>query len=118
MLLVLGIEILALAINQDSKIEGITVGSREIKITQYADTTVFLKSLESMSLLLELLEKFERCSGLKINQTKSEAMWLGIWKDGEDTPFNLKWQKDSVFALRIHFSNSRKVTDKLTFMRN
>ena len=39
MLFVLGIEILALAIKQNSKIEGITVGSREIKITQYADDT-------------------------------------------------------------------------------
>ena len=44
------------------------------------------------------LEKFERCSGLKINQTKSEAMWLGKWKNREDTPFNVKWPKDSVFA--------------------
>ena len=42
-------------------------------------------------------------------------MWLGIWNSREDTPFNLKWQKDSVFALRIHFSNSRKVSDKLNF---
>ena len=44
MLFVLGIEILALAIIQNSKIKGITVGSHEIKITQYAhDTTVFLR---------------------------------------------------------------------------
>ena len=52
-----------------------------------------------MSILLELLEKCERCSGLKINQTKSEAMWLGKWKSREDTPFNIKWQKDSVLTL-------------------
>ena len=63
MLFVLGIEILALAIKQKSKIEGITLGSREIKLTQYADdTTVFLKNLSSVSNLLELLEKFEKCS--------------------------------------------------------
>ena len=116
-LFVLGIEILALAIKKNPKIEGIRVGAREIKTTQYADdTTVFLKNPESMSVLLDLLEKFERCLGLKINRTKSEAMWLGKWnsKNREDTPFNVKWPKDSVFALRIHFSNS-KVSGKLNF---
>ena len=41
------------------------------------DTTVFLRNQESMNALLEILEKFERCSGLKINPTKSEAIWLG-----------------------------------------
>ena len=71
-LFVLGTEILALAIKKNPKIEGIRVGEREIKTTQYADdTTVFLKNSESMSVLLDLLEKFERCSGLKINCTKS-----------------------------------------------
>ena len=115
-LFVLGIEILALAIKKNPNIEGIRVGAREIKITQYADdTTVFLKNPESMSHLLDLLEKFERCSGLKINHTKSEAMWLGKWKNREDTPFNVKWPKDSVNALGIYFSNSEKVSNKLNF---
>ena len=50
------------------------MGSREIKITQYADdATVFLRNQESMNVLLELLEKFERCSGLKIKPTKAKA---------------------------------------------
>ena len=115
-LFVLGIEILALTIKKNLKIEGIEVRAREIKITQYADdTTVFLKNPESMSVLLDLLEKFERCSGLKINRTKSEAMWLGKWKNREDTLFNVKWPKDSIFALGIHFSNSAKVSGKLNF---
>ena len=115
-LFVLGIEILALAIKKNPQIEGIRVGVQEIKITQYADdTTVFLKNPESMSVLLDLLEKFERCSGLKINHAKSEAMWLGKWKSREDTPFNVKWPKDSVFAIGIHFPNSEKVSDKFDF---
>ena len=68
-----------------------------------------------MSFLLDLLEKFERCSGLKISQPKSEAMWLGKWKNRDDTPFNVMWSKDSVFAPGIHFSNSEKVSGKLNF---
>ena len=73
------------------------------------------KNPESMSVLLDLLEKFERLSGSKINCTKSEAMWLGKWKNREDTPFNVKWPKDSVFALGIHFSNSEKFSGILNF---
>ena len=92
------------------------MGSREIKITQYADdTTVFLRNQESMNVLLELLEKFERCSGLKINPTKSEAIWLGKWKNGEETPFNFKWPKESVLVLGVHFSNCTRTCDKLNF---
>ena len=37
------------------------------------DTKVFLRNQESMNVLLELQEKFERCSGLKINPTKSHG---------------------------------------------
>jgi len=42
-------------------------------------------------------------------------MWLGKWKNREDTPFNVKWPKDSVCASGIQFSNSRKVSYKLNF---
>ena len=42
-------------------------------------------------------------------------MWLGKWKNREDTPFNVKWPKDSIFALGIHFSNSAKISGKLNF---
>ena len=115
-LFVLGIEILALAIKKNPKIEDIRVGAHELKITQYVDdTTVFLNNPESMSVLLDLLEKFERSLALKINRMKSESMWLGKWKNREDTPFNIKWPKDSVFALGIHFSNLEKVSGNHNF---
>ena len=70
-----------------------------------------------MSLSFDLLKKFGRCSGLKINHTKSEETWLGKWENREDTPFNVKWPKDSVYALGIHFSNSIKVRDNFS-MKN
>ena len=94
---------LHLRIKKNPQIEGIRVGA------QYADdTTVFLKNPESMSVLLDLLEKFDRRSGLKINHAKSEAMWLGKWKSREDTPFNVKWPKDSVFCSRNTLLKLRK----------
>ena len=68
-----------------------------------------------MNVLLELLEKFERYSRLKINPTKSEVIWLAKWKNREDTPFNFKWPKESVFVLGVHFSNCKRTCDKLNF---
>lgn len=46
---------------------------------------------------------------------KSEAIWLGKWKNREDTPFNFKWSKESDFALGVHFSNCKWTGDKLNF---
>ena len=90
LLFVLAIELLALAIKNDPLIQGICVGKEEIKLTQYADdTTVFVKNTTSVEALLRLLEKFKECSGLEINTHKSEALWLGSWKERLDKPLAL-----------------------------
>ena len=92
LLFVLGIELLNLAIQTNSNIKGIKVGDEEIKNTLYADeTTLFVKDLESVQELLEMLEKFRRCSGLELNKSKTEAMWLGSWAGRKDKPFGFRW---------------------------
>ena len=49
----------------------------KVKLTQYAhDTTAFLADVQSIS--NDLLSLFLKCSGLKINQAKSEMLWLGV----------------------------------------
>ena len=74
-LFVLCAEILANAIRQDKTISGIKIFDREFKISQYADdTTVFVSDLEN---LFKLLNAFQKCSGLEINKSKNEGMWLG-----------------------------------------
>ena len=46
-----------------------------LKLTQYEDdTTTFVKDGASLGKLLELLDLFHQCSGLKINSTKSVEM--------------------------------------------
>lgn len=65
--------------------------NHEIKTTMYADdTTVFLSDKESASQLLELPNYFNVISGLEVNSTKTEAMWLGKWENRCDTTFNFK----------------------------
>ena len=47
--------------------------------------TVFVCDLDSITHLLIMLEKFAFISGLQINTSKTEALWLGLWKDRQDT---------------------------------
>ena len=116
LLFVLGIELLNLTIQTNSDIKGISVGDEEIKNTLYADdTTLFVKDLESVQELLEMLEKSRRCSGLELNKSKTEAMWLGPWTGRKDKPFGFRWPEVSVYALGIHFTNDSSTSDKLNF---
>ena len=115
-LFVIGIELLARALKRDPTIQGITIGQKEIKITQYADdTTVLLKDLDSVLQLLKLLDQFKRISGLEINVNKTEAMWLGSWRNRKDKPFGFKWGHKPIYALGIHFFYDLEQANSLNF---
>ena len=78
LLLVLAVELLSCSINASTDIVAIKVANKEIKLSQYADdTTTFCKDELSLGKLLAMLHLFEECSGLKLNSSKSEAIWLG-----------------------------------------
>lgn len=96
--------------------KGIEVNNHEIKIAQYADdTTVFVRDRESVLELLNFLEEFSSLSGLEINTSKTEAMWLGQWKNNQDTPFGFKWPKDPILSLGVFFSHNQTDADELNF---
>ena len=104
LLFVIGLELLARAVKRDALIKGITIGNKEIKTSMYADdTTVFVNDTDSILHLLNMLEKFRSISGLQVNTSKTEALWLGCWKDRSDTPFNFKWPEDPIRALGVFF---------------
>jgi len=65
------------------------------------DTTAFTHDDSSAISLFSLLEKFGSFSGLKINKTKTEGLWLGSWKSilGNDEPFGISWPKQYVSTL-------------------
>ena len=97
-LFVLGIERFARALKNKASVNVIRVDDREIKIAQYADdTTVFVRDKESVLELLEFLREFSSLSGLEINTSKTEAMWLGQWKNNQDTLLVLDGQKNQYF---------------------
>ena len=62
-----------------------------------------------------LLDKFKNLSGLEINTTKSEGMWLGRWKNKTETPFGFRWPRDPIKALGIFFSYDTNKSNELNF---
>ena len=64
------------------EIKGIKIGDEETKRLQYADdTTAVLSNINSASILFESLKLFEQLSGLKVNSSKTEGLWIGSFDD-------------------------------------
>ena len=108
LLFIIAVELLFFSTRSSHLIRGIRVSNKEIKSSQYADdTTVFCRDRHSLKELLDLPDLFQNCSGLKINYSKSEALWLGKDANCADTPFGLKWPQDPISALGTCFSYDR-----------
>ena len=108
------------AIRENKSIKGIFVNSNEIKLSQYADdTTLILEGTkESLKAALKTLDDFYEVSGLKLNDKKTEAFWIGAnYGKGElSIPGKkFKWPKYKVKALGIWFSNDSEATATLNY---
>ena len=114
-LFIMAIEILAITIRSDPSIQGIYIEDKEFKIAQYADDlTAFLANIDLVNKLLKLLDSYGECSGLNINYTKTEAMWIGADKENTVKPFGFKWLK-IVKALGVYFSYDIAEREKCNF---
>ena len=75
-LFVLSVEVLASAIRSDQHIKGISVNQKEIKLSQYADDTTLILdgSKDALETSLDVIGKFSKISGLRLNNKKTEAL--------------------------------------------
>ena len=113
-------EILAIAIRYNTEIRGITVNETEMKISQYADDTTLILdgSKPSFSAALETLKNFGTISGLRLNNRKTEALWIGSYKGKEEIispEKNFNLPKNKVKALGIWFSTDPDITIKANY---
>ena len=82
MLFTLAVEPLAVQIRTSKSIKGLTNGNKESKISLYADdTTTLIHDDLSAVAFFALLDRFSTLSGLRINKSKTEGLWLGLWKN-------------------------------------
>jgi len=83
------------------QIVGILVNNKEIKLSQYADDTTLTLDGSKKSLIasLKMLDDFYEMSGLRLNDTKTEAFWIGSNCDKDPIQFpgrNFKWPRYKV----------------------
>ena len=105
-------ELLTGAIRSDKSINGLSLNSNEFKLSQYAnDTTCLVEDTTLASNLFKKLDLFRLCSGLELNRSKPEALWLGSNKNRTDTPFGIRWPEDYVNALGVCFTIDQNISD-------
>ena len=101
----------------------------EIKISQYADDTTLILdgTKKSLTSSLQVLDDFKTISGLKLNNRKTEVLWIGANAGRKDIlcpEKDLKWVTDKVKALGVWFSTNSEVSleinysEKLTKINN
>ena len=101
-LFILAVELLACKIRQDKEIQGINIFQREFKISQFADdTTLQNKNSNSVRRAITVLDNFGDISGLRLNPSKTKALWLGPWRHCKEKPFGFKWPKEPVRVLMM-----------------
>ena len=102
-------EILAIQIRNNNEIQGIKVRSKEYKLTLYEDdSTLLLNGSErSLKVSLEILESFSKISGLHINYSKTEVIWIGSKSGSAEIlchNYNLEWGKTKFRLLGLNFN--------------
>jgi hypothetical protein len=104
-LFVIIVEILASVIRSNPRVYGIRIGEKTYKISQYADDTVlYLTDEDSLKIVFTILDIFTRCSGLKANREKSEAIWIGASSNFKHKPLGINWTTKSIKMLGIYIN--------------
>ena len=82
LLFIIAAEVLALAINNDLQITGIMVphgsGARHKYSAFVDDATVVVQEAEQLPRVLQIVERFGRLSGLRVQPRKSKLIFLNL----------------------------------------
>jgi hypothetical protein len=109
-LFILCAEILGILIRNNKDIKGIIMECEEYKLSQYADDTCIISdgSPESMDGILRELDFFANISGLKINFSKTNMVWIGSKQFSKDvihhSRWKMNWNNTNFEMLGIKFS--------------
>ena len=111
------VETLAIAIRQNTTIKAILLRKEETKLLQYVDeTTAVLSDRDSAHAIFNLLDVFRKLSGLKINTSKTEGMWVGSLRNNKSKPFGIKWSGEPIKALGVYYSYDTKLLHEKNFV--
>ena len=107
-------------VRQNKSNKGISVQEKEIKISQFADDTATILdgSKKSSMSALQDLQLFSSISGLRLNNKKTEVLWIGSragCKEKLCPEKNLKWVIDKVKSLGVWISTDPGVRMNANF---
>ena len=113
LLFILAIELFGLRIRQEIDLRGFDFGFPEkpLNMVQYADDCILLSNnVDEMCTVISILDYFGNVSGLQLNLSKCEGLWLGQNKCRQKncTLFGIRWP-DQIRCLGIYVGYS---TDK------
>ena len=116
-LFILAVELMSIEIKTNQNIRGLKYGGEEIKLLSYADdTTAILEDENDARKLLNYLKEFEMVSGLKVNKSKTEALWLGADKNRKQQLFNIRWPESlKILGIYVGYNEKEKI-EKKTFI--
>ena len=108
-LFIIGVELLSLKLKANQDIHGIIINEVESLISLYADDTFLILdgSENSLREALECFESFYKVSGLKMNSSKTKAVWVGNKKYSDQIicpNMKLNWSHENFRVLGIDFS--------------
>ena len=84
-----------------------------IKLLQYADDTLgIVQDKISAKHFLQVIIDFGHISGLTLNMTKIEAVWLGVNQNRTAKPLNIRWPALPIKVLGVYFGYDRELCKK------
>ena len=109
LLFILCVEIMSLGIKQNNNIKGITLNNKEVKLSQYADdSTLILNNKESIAIAIDEVNRFSKVSGLELNKSKCEGLWLGTYRDNYQNKFNnIVFPNEPIKILGVYIGNDQ-----------
>ena len=117
-LFVLSAELMANKVRQSHLVKGVFLFGNEIKLSQFADdTNLVCSDLLAVENALKILDDFGDISGLRLNKEKTQAMWLGPWRNKKVKPLRLKWVKGPTRFLGIYLSYDKNGNNVHNFGR-
>ena len=106
-LFITAIELLVQSIRRSKEIKGITIDiniMRSIFCNMQMTQLYFCLMSNQCQSYLIYYRFFERCSRLKLSQTKSEMLWLGSVRHRKDSILDLQMSGEPVNTLGVHFT--------------
>ena len=105
-LFILALEIMFIEVRSNVNIAGVKIGGHSVKLSAYADDTYFFTlDVNSLRLILNTCDNFEKYSSLKLSVEKCQAFWIG----------SANWVNlvnDKVLTLGVHMSYDVTLVEK------